>query len=191
MDTRSILEALGVPLVTVPKRCDHNRIDDLYGPEVDCSPDTAAELRWVDGGPKVCWNPHFGSWANSIDGILHEALHAVVGPHSLEDEELLMAYQAEIIACCTVPKEHQLLRTSFANYGFPWRAPKKRSLERDIGLDDIVFESRAWKQLLKRACEAGLLVRRRGRLAPVFGLGVHPSWTTWARTRPHLAGAAP
>lgn len=183
MDTRSIVEALGIDVVVIPASCDPNRVDDLYGPEIDCSPDNAAELRWVAGKPTVCCHRHYCRRDEGpADSILHEALHAVVGPDSIKNEEVLMGYQAVLIACCTVPEEHALLRGAFASYGFSWRHPRTKVRETNVGFDDVVFESRAWRMIRRRVVEAGLLVRRRGAYEAVFGLGPHPAWNAWAKS---------
>lgn len=179
MLVRGLIEALGVPLVTVPSSCKPTQIDNLYGPELGCSPDIGVELRWIDNSPTVCWNPRFGDWAKSLESVLHEALHAVVGPSSLDDELTLMAYQAALISCCS-GAEYSSLRESFSCYMIDWQHPETGEDNNDVGSDDVVFESRAWQEAREAAVEAGLLVVRHRRHVPVFGLGPHPEWAAWA-----------
>lgn len=81
-----------------------------------------------------------------------------------------MAYQWAVMKCVTDPQDYAELRRDFAAYGLEWWTYY------EVGHDDHVFSSKTWKDLDEAAVREGLLVKRRGSLLPVFGLGPHPDW---------------
>jgi hypothetical protein len=183
MNAKQLLGALGVPFREVQEDPDH------VGPELDCAPGIGAEARWTSEGLVVFWLSHVCRWATSFVDVLHEALHLVVGPSSLRDENVLMAYQAALIAQLSDPVERSRARADFADFGFMWTHPDTEERLRGITDDDAVFRSQQWGKIQRKAVAAGLLVERRGQLVPVFGLGIHPGWAEW-REREIKAAAA-
>jgi len=71
--------------------------------------------------------------------VLHECIHAVLGPDTLEDEYGLMAYELACARVLLTGEDWKAWRSDFGDYGFDWGR-----LETEIGDGDEVFESEAW-----------------------------------------------
>lgn len=162
-----LMGALGVPLVHV---LEHKKKDIGHSPTSD------AFLCLIKD--KICvYYRKLG--LKYIDPILHEACHAIVGPDSLNDEGTLMIYQwflfrelygEEYIACRKDWGYYQVLYDDdkYDNNNFPWCE--------EIGPTNIFLRQKSWLEDLEKALDQGLVIRKRGIINPVFGLGVHPGW---------------
>lgn len=102
--------------------------------------------------------------------VLHECLHAVLGPDTLTEEFELMAYEYACARLLLDGKEYTEWRRDFAEYGFDWGDG-----EDTIGEGDEVFHSQEWLD----GCEMGAFMR--GWLnedgAPVQFQGLHAGYT--------------
>jgi hypothetical protein len=155
-----ILECLGVPLVFGEPPTTSKPFGD---------PDVCfAGIHTVDGSVAV-WSertPH--QWgAFDIDAVLHEAIHAVVGVPSFEDEGSAIVLQWLLIQELD-EDERRWAREEFGNYAL---------LSGDVGDDDSFLDTQDWQLLVADAVEQGLVVRRGSDLLPVWGFGIHPSFT--------------
>lgn len=153
-----ILEALNIPLVV------RNEVEEAR--LIGSAPDGGAQLVWED--QPVVWT----RWAErdwvrreAVDGILHEAVHAVVGPRSLCYETAVMALQWSLLSEL-VGEERASARYKFAMYSL--------GRGRDVGDGDRFVRLRRWRDMVWSACKLGVLAGSDGR--PVWGIGAHPGW---------------
>jgi len=176
MNTSQIIGALGVTVKTVdPKLGWDVKTDGSLGFLIGNSTGIEAEIRWKVTGlsPVVYWYPYIKTWSGSIANVLHETIHVVLGPDSLIDESVLMAYQYALI-CCVDGPERAVLRKEFADFSMDSEDYS------EIGTDDAIFQTEDWKSGVEDpGLDSGVVVKRRGHVVPVFGLGPHPSWTQW------------
>jgi hypothetical protein len=154
-----ILDCLGVPLVFGEPPLAAKPLGD---------PDASfAGVHEMDGVVGV-WSErtpaHWGAF--DIDGVLHEAVHAVAGTSSFEDEGGAVVLQWLLIQEMD-PEEQRWAREEFGNYAL---------LSGDIGDDNDFLSTEEWRLLVTQAVDQGLVVRRGSDLHPVWGLGIHPSF---------------
>lgn len=71
--------------------------------------------------------------------VLHECIHAVLGPDTLKDEYGLMAYELACARLLLHGEDWKEWRSDFGGYAFDWGR-----LETEIGDGDEVFESEEW-----------------------------------------------
>lgn len=71
--------------------------------------------------------------------VLHECIHAVLGPYTLTEESGLMAYEYACARLLLSGEDWTEWRRDFADYGFDWGDG-----ETEIGDRDEVFESSEW-----------------------------------------------
>ena len=174
MNASQIIGALGVTVKTVdPKLGWDVKTDGSLGLLIGNPTGIEAEIRWKATGlsPVVYWYPYIKTWSGSIANVLHEAIHIVLGPDSLNDERVLMAYQYALICCVDGPKR-EVLRKEFADFNMDNYS--------EIGTDDAIFQTEDWLSGVEDpGLDAGVVVKRRGKVVPVFGLGPHPDWAAW------------
>lgn len=172
MTLEQILAALRIPWTTA------NR-----GKEIATAPSFDAELRRDRDKIFVWVYRNLRSWplrnsagriSDYIDNVLHEAMHAFVGPSSTDDEGVLMAVQWQVMQELQ-GDEFASARKGFARYGHVWSA----DVGDEIGDTDEFLETATWKVLVEEAIGAGFLVRRDERLHVVWGLGADPQWRTY------------
>ena len=161
MTPEEVLAALGIAWERCPRPPTR---DELLG----ASPSDDASLRF-DGEAAVVLvhRPH--SW----EAALHEAIHAMMGPASLEDEHALMAVE---YAVCSLLGEPWLpeWRDSFASYGLPWELDGVTHYV--LGPTDAFTRSTAWARCVAEAEALGFL--RDGCM--VRGLGSSQGWASYA-----------
>lgn len=187
MNASAVIGALGVPVRICPPGLDlidEDYVKRLRGASVGESTCASSELRWYKGRIVVDWYPRISRWECAFTNVLHECIHAVLGPDSLQDgESALMAMTEALIRCVTNEDEAMRLRKDFSVYGFEWHDDEHED-EGEIGMDGACFQSEEWKEdVLVAGLEAGVVQYRRGVVVPVFGLGPHEAWGSWIAER--------
>jgi hypothetical protein len=85
----------------------------------------------------LIWVPE---WTTATPSdVLHEACHAVLGPHTLKEETGLMAYEYKVAKSLLKDDDWKQWRRDFSDYGFDWGNGNT-----EIGTSDDVFESEEW-----------------------------------------------
>jgi hypothetical protein len=105
--------------------------------------------------------------------ILHEVLHVLLGPSSLEDETLLLPAMAWIVQHHAKAVVKRAMRKDIADYYFFWMTDEG-ACHTSISSSDKVFASGEWCALVDEAKDAGIL-RPDGSLAL---RGPHPNWSS-------------
>jgi len=104
--------------------------------------------------------------------IVHEALHLVCGPVSLNDEPGVMAAEAWVIRSHAKGLVRNVMRHDFAAYGFDWTHPRDDLSFTEIGSCNGVWGSEEWLGTIEWAIAEGIL-NPDGSLAL---RGPHPKW---------------
>lgn len=182
MTLQQILEAMLIPCF-----CENR------GAEIACAPSFDAELR-RDGDQIFVWiRQALSEWivaashegglilSDHVDNVLHEAMHALCGPESVEDEGPLMAVQWHVMHELT-PNEFKAARRGFASYGHVWDDGDTEDVDMlmsrssEIGNTDEFLKTKTWQDLVEQAISQDFLARRNGRIEVVWGHGVHAQW---------------
>lgn len=160
MTTIEILACLGVPLLF------YDDLPDL-GKRLGETDASFAHLTKLGKRVVVVADNYPESWqAYDVDGVLHEATHAVAGKASLKDEGAANVLQWLLIQELE-DDERRMAREEFSGYMLH---------SGDIGMDDEFTAGEEWASMCEEALKLGLVVRRGGCLVPVWGSGVHPSF---------------
>lgn len=154
-----LLQTLGAPVV-------HER--PVSALVVGHPPGLSAEMLWFDGRLSIYTTPRELYDGRHVDDILHEALHLVAGPRSLDKEDGLMAFQWAVMAELD-PDEYVNARKTFGIYNL--------GRGREVGETDSFLQLKTWATMVAEARRLGLLVGER----PVWGLGEHPDWAAFVQ----------
>ncbi len=169
MTPEEVLAALGIAWERCPPPPTR---DDLLG----SSPSDDASLRF-DGEAAVVLVHDPLSW----EAAMHEAIHAMMGPASLDDEHALMAVEYAVCSELCEPWLSEW-RESFARYGLSWEIEgvsfyvlgRAANLP-PLGSTDVFTRSTAWARCVAEAEALGFL--HDGRV--VWGLGSSPAWSSY------------
>jgi hypothetical protein len=173
---REVVEALGVELIPYTKIRERSQNDRLLPSncvQIGSAPTWAAWLSTVGNEVAVLCTP--GELAADVwMVIIHEALHAVLGPETLETEWPMMPVEWAV-AQELGPEWVRPFRQHFADFGFIWTAPRGRYRD-SFGHSDEVLGSAEWADACG-AAEARGWLDAHGR--PTWGSGPHPGYDVW------------
>ena len=140
---------------------------------------------------QLCWHPRrqkvlvVHRVRKGIPEALHEAVHAVVGPRSFNNDMTGMIAYEWLMMNELNEEDFAVCREAFADYPFIWYHPETGKRHNTIGHDGAVFMSNEWDIECQIGAVLGFVAWSEAQLdwVPVFGHGVSDEWGVYIEKR--------